>query len=44
MRKWLILILVLIALTVGVIWWLGFSLDQQKPEAGTVRMEIGNVL
>ncbi len=44
MRKWLIILLILALAIVGVLWWLGQSLDAQKPEPGEVRLEIENVL
>ena len=43
MRKWLILILLLVGLVMGALWWLGNSYDQQRPESGEVRMEIDHV-
>ncbi len=43
MRKWLIILVVLISLVFGVLWWLGQSLNQQKPADGEVRMEIEHV-
>jgi len=43
MRKWLIILVVLIALVFGALWWLGQSLDQQKPADGEIRMEIEHV-
>ncbi len=44
MRKWLILFLILVALVVGVMAWLGSKAQQGKPEPGEVRQEIENVL
>ncbi len=44
MRKWLIILLVLAGAVLAVLWWLGSSLDADKPEPGEVRMEIENVL
>ncbi|MEL6828711.1 MAG: hypothetical protein AAFO63_01110 [Pseudomonadota bacterium] len=43
MRKWMILILLLIAVVFGALWWLGNSYDQLRPDAGEVRMEIDHV-
>lgn len=43
MRKWLILLIVLVVAALGVLWWLGNSLDKQKPDNGEVRMEIEHV-
>lgn len=43
MRKWLIILVVLIAAIAGALWWLGNSLDQQRPANGEVRMEIDHV-
>lgn len=43
MRKWLIILVLLAALGLGVTWWLGKSLENQKPEAGEVRLEIEHV-
>lgn len=43
MRKWLILILLLVGLIMGALWWLGNSYDQKRPEPGEVRMEIDHV-
>lgn len=44
MRKWLILLLLVVGAIVGTLWWLGQSLNADKPPAGEVRMEIENVL
>ena len=44
MRKWLILLLILALAIVAALWWLGQSLNDDKPEPGEVRMEIENVL
>ena len=43
MRKWLIILVLLIAASLAALWWLGNSLDAQKPESGEVRMEIEHV-
>lgn len=43
MRKWLIILVILIVAVVGALWWLGNSLDQQRPADGEVRMEIDHV-
>ncbi|MEM9224884.1 MAG: hypothetical protein AAGA24_00105 [Pseudomonadota bacterium] len=44
MRKWLILLLLVVGAILGALWWLGQSLNADKPAAGEVRMEIENVL
>lgn len=44
MRKWLIILGVLIVGVLAVIWWLGNSANAHKPEPGEVRMEIEHVL
>ena len=44
MRKWLIILALLIVSVLGVLWWLGNSMSDQKPEAGEARMEIEHVL
>ncbi|MFN3213159.1 MAG: hypothetical protein ACE37M_08645 [Henriciella sp.] len=44
MRKWLIILLVILVAVFGVLWWLGSSLEEHKPEAGETRMEIEHVL
>lgn len=44
MRKWLIILALLVIGVLGVLWWLGNSMSDQKPEAGEVRMEIEHVL
>ena len=44
MRKWIVILLLLAAAVLGVLWWLGQSLNAEKPEAGEVRLEIENVL
>lgn len=44
MRKLLIILGVLAVLILGGLWWLGQSLEAEKPEDGEVRMEIENVL
>jgi hypothetical protein len=43
MRKWLIILVVLITASFAALWWLGNSLDAQKPAEGEVRMEIEHV-
>ena len=43
MRKWLIILLILVLAVLGALWWLGNSLDQQRPADGEVRMEIDHV-
>jgi len=43
MRKWLIILLVLIVAIVGTLWWLGSSLDKDKPAEGEIRTEIEHV-
>ena len=43
MRKWLIILLILALAVLGVLWWLGNSLDQQRPADGEVRVEIDHV-
>ncbi len=43
MRKWLIILLVLVVAIVGTLWWLGSSLDKNKPVDGEIRMEIEHV-
>lgn len=43
MRKWLITLFVLTALVLGGLWWLGHSLEKQRPADGEVRMEIEHV-
>lgn len=44
MRKWLIILTIFIVAILGVLWWLGNSMSDQKPEPGEVRMEIEHVL
>lgn len=43
MRKWLIILAILIGAGFAALWWLGQSLDKQKPAEGEVRMEIEHV-
>ena len=43
MRKWLIILVLLGAMVFAALWWLGASLDKQKPADGEVRMEIEHV-
>ena len=38
MRKWLIILLVLVVAIVGTLWWLGSSLDKDKPADDEIRM------
>lgn len=44
MRKWLIILAVIATAILGVLWWLGNSMSDQKPEPGEVRTEIEHVL
>ena len=44
MRKWLIILAVLSVAVLGVLWWLGNSMSDQKPDSGEARMEIEHVL
>jgi len=44
MRKWLIILVLLIVAVFGVLWGLGNSVNAQKPEPGEVRTEIEHVL
>ncbi len=44
MRKWLIILVLLIVAVYGVLWWLGNSVNAHKPEPGEVRTEIEHVL
>lgn len=44
MRKWLIILTILVVAVLGALWWLGNSMQDQKPEPGEVRMEIEHVL
>ncbi|MEE9380055.1 MAG: hypothetical protein V3V03_01490 [Hyphomonadaceae bacterium] len=44
MRKWLILLLVLVLALAGVALWLGSKATSGKPAPGEVRQEIENVL
>jgi hypothetical protein len=43
MRKWLIMLLLLVLALTGLAFWLAGSVDNARPEAGEVRTEIGNV-
>lgn len=43
MKKWLILLAVLAVAILGTLWWLGQSLNAQKPADGEVRQEIEHV-
>lgn len=44
MRKWLIILAVIVVAVLGALWWLGNSMQSDKPEPGEVRMEIEHVL
>ncbi|WP_291078709.1 hypothetical protein [Hyphomonas sp.] len=44
MRKFLILLGLLIILVLGAAWWLGGQAAKGKPEPGEVRIEVDNVL
>ena len=44
MRKWLILIVILVVLLLGIGVWLAGKAESGKPEPGEVRLEIENVL
>jgi hypothetical protein len=44
MRKWLIILALIIIAIIGVLWWLGSSANAHKPDAGEVRQEIEHVL
>lgn len=44
MRKWLIILALILVTVFGVLWWLGNSANAHKPEAGEARMEIEHVL
>ncbi|MEO1305730.1 MAG: hypothetical protein AAFV37_12190 [Pseudomonadota bacterium] len=44
MRKWLIILALLLVAILATLWWLGNSMNAQKPEPGEVRMEIEHVL
>jgi flagellar basal body-associated protein FliL len=44
MRKWLIILALIIVAVLAVLWWLGNSANAHKPEAGETRMEIEHVL
>lgn len=43
MRKWLIILVIIVLAAFATLWWLGQSLDKQKPADGEVRMEIEHV-
>ncbi|MCF6329909.1 MAG: hypothetical protein L3J02_08930 [Henriciella sp.] len=43
MRKWLIILLVLSVAIIGTLWWLGSSLDKDRPADGEIRMEVEHV-
>ncbi|MEP1145042.1 MAG: hypothetical protein ABJH52_15090 [Henriciella sp.] len=44
MRKWLIILALLIVAVLATLWWLGNSVNDHKPEPGEVRTEIEHVL
>jgi len=44
MRKFLILLGLLVILVLGVAWWLGGQAEKGKPEPGEIRIEVDNVL
>ena len=44
MRKFLILLGVLVILVLGAVWWLGGQAEKGKPEPGEVRIEVDDVL
>lgn len=44
MRKWLILLIILVLALISVAVWLGSKASSGKPEPGEVRQEIENVL
>lgn len=43
MRKWIIILAVLAVAVFATLWWLGNSLEAEKPAADEVRMEIEHV-
>ena len=43
MRKWLIFLFILVIGVVGALFWLGQSLNSEKPEPGEVRIEVDHV-
>ncbi len=44
MRKFLILLGVLVVLVLGAAWWLGGQAENGKPDSGEVRIEVDDVL
>ncbi|KCZ54156.1 hypothetical protein HY29_15550 [Hyphomonas beringensis] len=44
MRKFLILLAIVVILVLGVLWWLGGKAEKGKPAPGEVRIEVENVL
>ena len=44
MRKWLILILLLVLAGLGLVYWLGEGAKKAVPEEGEVRIEIEDAL
>lgn len=44
MKKWLFLLVLLAGAIAGILWWLGASLEDEKPDSGEVRLEIESVL
>lgn len=44
MRKWLIILALILIAVLGALWWLGNSMNDEKPEPGEVRTEIEHVL
>ncbi len=44
MRKWLILIVILVLAVFGVAYWLGQGAENYAPEEGEVRIEIEDAL
>lgn len=43
MRKFLIILVVLVMLVLGAAWWLGGQAEKGKPAEGEIRTEIENV-
>lgn len=43
MRKWIIILALLAIAVFATLWWLGNSLNAEKPPAGEVRTEIEHV-
>lgn len=44
MRKWLIILALILFAVLAALWWLGASLNGHQPEPGEVRTEIEHVL